>query len=699
MSTPQNFKETFIAEAEDLLVEIEECVLDIENDPDDMDAVNRLFRAMHTIKGSGAMFGFDDISSFTHHVETVLDYVREGKLRVSTKLIDMVLNARDHIKSMLDHAHGGPKVSIKRTEELVAVIESLVPNKLKSRLPAETVPLSMMPVSPTLMEKAYRISIKPHQDIFNYGMDPMLLVEELSEMGECTVSLYTENVPSLKNIDPLSCYLKWDLVLFSNFDENAIRDVFIFVEDECDTKVDDITDEAEDIPRVGEILVSKGDTTKDTIKDALSRQPRIGDLLVTGGGVTKDKLKSALAEQKSLEKKRQTTQKESVRVTSDKLDALVNLVGELVIVEAQLASMTAALQDQRLQTTVEEIERLIGELRDVALSVRMMPIGSTFAKFRRLVRDLSNDLGKEIRMETFGAETELDKTVLDKLGDPLVHLIRNCIDHGIEMPEVREEADKPRTGTIRLNAQHRGANVVISIKDDGKGLDPEVIFNKAVEKNLVSPDAKMTEKEIFNLIMAPGFSTAQTVSSISGRGVGMDVVKKMIEALRGTVDIQSTLGQGTVIELSLPLTLAIIDGLLVEVNREKFVIPVQSVEECLEMTGEVKAHGSSRNMLRIRGNLVPFVRLREVFGIPPEEDAREEAVVVEMEDARVGLVVDKVIGDHQTVIKSLGQMYKHVQGISGATIMGDGNVALIIDVPSLTRIANADEHVSWASPS
>ena len=694
MSSPQNFKDTFIAEAEDLLAEVEECVLDIENNPDDMDAVNRLFRAMHTIKGSGAMFGFDDVSAFTHHVETTLDFVREGKLRISTKVIDMVLNARDHIKAMLEQAQGGPAVSTRKTEELIKVIGSLIPNKLKSEGPREILSPSMLPKTPTPTERAFRITVKPHPDIYSFGMDPMLIIDELRELGECTVSVYTDQVPAIERLDAESCYLYWDVILFTNYDENAIKDVFIFVEDDCDTKVQDITDEIDEIPKVGEILVEKGDVSRDEVQMALSKQSKIGDLLTSTAGVSKEKLKSALIEQQTLEQKRKSTQKESVRVTADKLDHLVNLVGELVIVQAQLASITSIIHDPRLQTTVEEIDRLTGDLRDVALSVRMMPIGTTFAKFRRLVRDLSNELGKEISLETFGAETEMDKTVLDKLGDPLVHMIRNSIDHGVETPEEREAMGKPRQGTIKLSATHRGAKVVIAITDDGKGLNPEIIFNKAVEKGLVSAEAELTEKEILGLILMPGFSTAKTVSSVSGRGVGMDVVKKQIELLRGTIDIQSKPGIGTTIELSLPLTLAIIDGLLVEVNSEKYVIPVQTVEECLELTSESKAFNENRNVLQIRGDLVPYIRLRDVFGAERLKDSMEEAVVVELEDSKVGLVVDKVIGDHQTVIKSLGHMYRNVKGISGATIMGDGNVALIVDVPSLTRIANLDEQTS-----
>ncbi|MBN2524927.1 MAG: chemotaxis protein CheA [Deltaproteobacteria bacterium] len=691
MNSPQSFKDAFIAEAEDLLVEIEECVLDIETNPEDMDAINRLFRAMHTIKGSGAMFGFEDIASFTHHVETALDFVREGKLKISTKLINMVLKSRDHIKAMLEHSQGGPVVRASQTEDLIKVIESLIPNKLKNQPPRETIVPSMLPKTPTPVEKVFRISVKPNENIFSFGMDPALLVEELRQLGECTVTPYTGSIPTLDQIAPVSCYIHWDIILFTNFDENAVRDVFIFVEDECETKILDISDNRDDIPKVGEILVSKGDTTKEQVEDALRRQSRIGDLLAQTSGIPKERIKSALAEQKTLERKKAASQQETVKVAAEKLDALVNLVGELVIVQAQLSSISRHVNAPPLQTSVEEIERLISELRDVALNVRMMPIGTTFAKFRRLVRDLSSELGKEIKLETEGAETEMDKTVLDKLGDPLVHLIRNSIDHGVESPDVRLASGKPSTGTIRLAAQHRGAKVVISITDDGKGLDVDKILKKAQERQLIPKDADLSEREIYNLIMAPGFSTAEQVSQVSGRGVGMDVVKKQIEALRGSVSIQSDTGKGTHIELSLPLTLAIIDGLLVEVDEDKYVIPVNSVEECLELTESSKAMDKSRNLLKVRGELVPFVRLREVFGIKTKESKLEEAVVVEMGDSRIGIVVDRIVGDHQTVIKSLGHLYRNVQGVSGATIMGDGNVALIVDIPSLASIANIDE--------
>lgn len=694
MSTPTNFKEAFIQEAEDLLSEIEDCVLDIENNPEDTDAVNRLFRAMHTIKGSGAMFGFDDIAGFTHHVETLLDYVREGKLRVSTKLIDVVLASRDLIKSMLGQAQGGMAVKASTVEQLIHRVNELIPNKLKKQGPTETVPQSIVPKTPIATEKAYRITVRPHADIYHIGMDPALLIEELRELGECTVTLFTENIPAFENLEPDNCYLSWDVILFSNFEINAVKDVFIFVEDECDTRIEDISDNRDDIPKVGEILVSKGDTTREKIHEALTLQPRIGDLLTSKGGVSKEKLQSALVEQQALERKKVATQQESVRVAADKLDSLVNLVGELVIVQSQLSSIAKGINNLQLQAPVEEIERLISELRDVALGVRMMPIGSTFAKFRRLVRDLSNELGKDIKLETIGAETELDKTVLDKLGDPLVHLIRNCIDHGIEKPTDRVAAGKLAQGTIQLVASHRGARVVIAITDDGKGLSSELIRKKAIEKGIISKDAELTEKELYNLIMMPGFSTAETISKVSGRGVGMDVVKKQIEALRGSVNIKSTIGIGTTIELSLPLTLAIIDGLLVEVNKEKYVIPVNTVEECLELTDASKALDKSRNLLQVRGSLVPFIRLREIFGIQADMVPIEEAVVVEVGDTRVGLVVDKVIGDYQTVIKSLGHMYRNVHGISGATIMGDGNVALIVDVPGLAAIADKEEQTA-----
>jgi two-component system chemotaxis sensor kinase CheA len=377
-----------------------------------------------------------------------------------------------------------------------------------------------------------------------------------------------------------------------------------------------------------------------------------------------------------------------VRVPSERLDRLVNLVGELVMNQSRLSQVAAGANLANLAGPVEELERLVDELRDNVLSIRMMPIGATFSRFKRLVHDLSAELGKEIDLVTQGEETELDKTVLDQLGDPLVHLIRNSIDHGIELPEARQAIGKARRGIIRLAAAHVGSNVVITITDDGRGIDQEAIRAKAVEKGLIAAEARLSEREMYELIFRPGFSTAKQVSNVSGRGVGMDVVKRQFEALRGQVTISSEAGNGTTITLRLPLTLAIIDGLLVEIGRDQFIVPMSVVTENVELQRSERGQNNGRNVIAVRGELVPYVRLREAFAITGSELDTEKIVIARHGDDRVGLVVDRVVGSHQTVIQPLGRFFRKIELVSGATIMGDGRVALILDLGGLVHMAN-----------
>ncbi len=380
-----------------------------------------------------------------------------------------------------------------------------------------------------------------------------------------------------------------------------------------------------------------------------------------------------------------------MRVSSDKLDALVDLVGELVTLQARISQVSLIVHDTQLTSMSEQLERLTADLRDNAMTLRMLPIGTTFSKFKRLVRDLSDDLGKKIEMETSGAETELDKTVIEKLNDPLIHLIRNCIDHGIETPDVRAKAGKNETGTIKLSALHSGASVIITVEDDGTGLNRKAILSKAVQRGIVGPDDELSDEELCGLIFAPGFSTAQKVTSVSGRGVGMDVVKKEIESLGGFVTVKSEEGKNTRVILSIPLTLAIIEGFLVKVGSDFYVLPLSSVEACIELTQEERAQHKGRRIINFRNEILSYVRLRDVFEIEGDEREIEQIVVVRSLDMRVGFVVDQVIGDYQTVIKSLGRIYKDVEGVSGATILGDGTVALILDINKLADIAHREE--------
>jgi two-component system chemotaxis sensor kinase CheA len=701
MSNMDQHKQAFIEEAYELLAELETALIELEEIPEEQELIGRVFRALHTIKGSGGMFGFDRVSSFTHEVETVFDLVRNGEMTVTKELIDLTLSARDHIRVMIDSPG---KAKEDKGNEIIFGLKKLTPGRNKGdNSEAGKVKTAPSEGEQQDVDLTYRIQFNPHQDIFTKGINPLLVLNELRELGNCKVLAYTDAIPDLSNIEPEACYTYWDIILTTDKGVNAIKDIFIFVEDDCKLVIEVIDDGEklnEDIGnrKIGDILIERGFVTKEDLNKVLSQQKRIGQMLVESDMIDSRKVESALIEQQHVKEiKQKDQQKEqadtasSIRVASEKLDSLVNLVGEMVTVQARLSQVSAYKNDPDLLSIAEEVERLTGELRDQTMSIRMMPIGTTFSKFKRLVRDLSKELGKEIELTTEGAETELDKTVIEKLNDPMVHLIRNCIDHGIETPEVRSNIGKPAQGMVHLSAKHSGAYVLIEIVDDGAGLDAEVVRAKAIEKGMITPDAELTEKEIYSLILAPGFSTAKTVTNVSGRGVGMDVVKRAIDNLRGSIGITSQKGIGTTITLKLPLTLAIIEGLLVQIGKEYFVLPLSVVEECVELTREDIANAHGRHIANVRGQIVPYISLREQFTINGKQPDIEQIVIVGVEGHRVGFVVDEVVGEHQTVIKTLGRVYKDIEGISGATILGDGTVALILDIQKLVHIAEKEE--------
>ena len=687
-------KAVFREEAGELLAALETSLLELEDAPDDQELVAKVFRAMHTIKGSGAMFGFDAIAAFTHEVETVFDAVRSGRVPVTAMLINLSLAARDQILGLLDAEPDGSGADLARGEELKAAFRALLPaaGPATIRMTAD----GMMSGNADALELTYRIRLQLPQDAIFRGTRPDALLRELADLGRCRVVAQTEGIPLLDAYAPETCHVYWDVILTTAQGENAIRDVFIFVEDEVDLKIAVIDDGRTldtdiDYKRLGEILLDRGDLTAADLSAILAETRPLGQTLIDSGKVHPDKIEAALQEQQQVRELRAQRQQQaqaqeqagSVRVPAERLDALVNLVGEMVTVQARLSQAAATRQDTELMSIAEEVERLTAELRDSSLTMRMLPIGTTFSKFKRLVRDLSQELGKEIELKTDGGETELDKTVIEKLGDPLVHLIRNSLDHGIETPEVRVQAGKPKTGTVFLGATHSGDSVVITISDDGKGIDREAIFAKGVEKGWVAAEAQLGDAEIFNLIFAPGFSTAKVVTGVSGRGVGMDVVKRAIDALRGTIAIQSAKGVGSTISIRIPLTLAIVESLLVKVGGDAYALPLSIVEECVELSREDIARAHGRHLVNVRGRIVPYIPLRTQFAMEGEAPAIEQVVITRVNGQRVGFVVDQVIGEHQSVIKSLGRMCKDVKGVSGATILGDGSVALILDIPHL----------------
>lgn len=672
-------QQVFVNEATELLQELEESLLELETVPDSAELIARVFRAMHTIKGSGAMFGFDNIAALVHSIETAYDLVRNNVICVTKPMLDYSLKACDIIREMLTDPE------MRADSPMALEISDFFMRAANIQKQPETVKPLETAADGEL--RTYRITFKPSRSIMMNGTNPTLLLKELSEMGSATVVAHTEEVPELNEIQPEGCYLSWDIILTTDKSENDIRDVFIFVEDDAEITVKAVEGAFDDREKkLGEILLERGCLTQEQLCEVLNEKKRLGEIMVEKGIVSEGAVEAALMEQvhvKTVNEKKTVAadaSASSIRVPSERLDSLVDLVGELVTVQARLSQVASQKNDQDMLKVAEEVERLVWELRDNTMSIRMLEIGSTFNRFKRLVRDLSAELGKEIELVTFGGETEIDKTVIEKLGDPLVHLIRNSIDHGIEKPEERLAAGKPAKGHISLQASHSGDSVLIEITDDGRGINRKAVLEKARAKGLVAENAELSDREIYDLIFASGFSTAASVSSVSGRGVGMDVVRRNIEALRGTIEINSAEGAGTTIVLKLPLTLAIIDGLLVTIGGQFFILPLSIVNECIEFNRSENRSGSGRRIIMVRNELVPYVPLRSFFDIKGEEPEIQQIVIISVDGRRVGFVVDSVVGDHQTVIKSLGKAFKDIDCISGASVLGDGSVALIIDI-------------------
>jgi two-component system chemotaxis sensor kinase CheA len=653
------YKQAFQEEARELLAELESALLELDQRRDDREVVGRAFRALHTIKGSGAMFGFDDIAAFAHNLETAFDRLRNGQLEATADLINLTLGAGDQIKTMLDAADGRATVDQDRSANILAELRRLTGSAdVRPEAPVP-VPSAAPDVTAGGLALDWRIRFRPGLDVLLHGTNPLLLLRELRELGQLQIALDTTAIPPLGQIDAERCYLAWDMVLTTAAAKEAIRDVFIFVEDECELSIE------RDLEQVAETCQPETAAARKSVTDGR------GDGRGDGSGDGRASAGPATAS--------------SIRVPADKLDQLVNLVGELVTVQARLSEVAGRRDDADILDISEAVDRLTAALRENTMSIRMLPLKTTFERFRRLVHDLSADLHKEVDLTLEGADTALDKTVIDQLNDPLVHLIRNSMDHGIETPQARRAAGKSANGTIHLSARHSGANVLIQVSDDGRGLDAEAIRARAVERGLIDEAARLSEAEIFSLIMTPGFSMAREVTEVSGRGVGMDVVRRSIDALRGSIDIASEPGVGLTVTLRLPLTLAIIDGLLVRVGDAHFVLPLANSLECVELTRQdiLDAHG--KHLANVRGEIIPYIRLSEYFHMTTARPVREQIMVVETEHGHYGFVVDDVLGDHQTVIKNLGRFYRNVQVVSGATILGNGTVALILDPHRLVQ--------------
>ncbi|EXJ12237.1 chemotaxis protein CheA [Nitrincola nitratireducens] len=683
MSSPLH---TFKEEAREHLENLENALLVLEDNPYDTEQISLAFRAMHTIKGAGGMVGMDHLSYFTHHLETFFEYVRSGDITLTAEMISLVLESSDHISALLQEMNPSTELKV-ISESLIKRCEKYTPKKdindTVTPMPLNDHDLSVGTSTENEVE-CWAITLIPNQTTFKDGFDLIPLLKELKSLGSCQIKTTLVGF-EWTLYDPQLSYLHVDVLLATSAGRNAIDDVFIFVQDDWNIQCQRVDIDESD--RLGDLLVDKGLVSSDAIDQLIETQPKIGEVLTQSGLIDPSMVKKTLDEQAFVRGERQLkappTEEQTIRIPVGKLDMLMNLVGELVIAQVRLEQIASEVLNDDLTSVAEELSRLSTELRDTAFDIRMLPIGTTFGRFKRLIRDLNRELGKSVRLETYGAETELDKMVLDKLGDPLVHLLRNSMDHGVERPDVRELAGKNTEGVIVLSATHSEGQILITIRDDGAGLNTQKIEAKAIERGLIKPGHGLNEEALHQLIFEPGFSTADSVSDVSGRGVGMDVVRTSIESLRGRIRIQSQLGLGTQISIYLPMTLAIIEGLMVRVSDQRYVIPLTVVEECLETLGSEMTQDDGARLIEKRGELISCVRLREFFSVEGEMPLIEQTVVTRSSHLRLGITVDEVIGQHQTVIKSLGKLYQKTPGLMGATITGNGNVAMILDVNEL----------------
>ncbi|MBQ5537120.1 MAG: chemotaxis protein CheA [Treponema sp.] len=690
----EQLSSVFFDEANELLDNLEEQLLALSDNPGDSETIAAVFRAMHTIKGSSAMFGFNEISSFTHEAESAMDQVRNGIIPVTPELITLLLKARDHIRSLLDAGMEVAPEIHQLSENLI--LEFKVYVQKNGGNVNDPPPQTKKIEKPKHDDKAttWRIKFRPSTTIMQNGTRPELLIKELTELGTATVVPFYNDLPPLSEMDSELCYFSWDVILTTSKTKNDIEDVFIFLDSDSKIEVDKIDLLPGENNKIGEILVSRKDVTQGDVDEILSAKKQLGAMLVDKKIISEEQVRSALAEQqhlKSLNSNGQAQQQTgtpstTLRISSAKLDQLVDLVGELVTFNARLDQEAVRTDNPTFKNLSEQCDRIAVMMRDISMGLRMVPVGTLFQKFKRTVYDLSTQLGKQVEMVTVGAETELDKTVIEKLNDPLLHLIRNSVDHGIEMPAERHEAGKSETGTVTLSAKHVGAFINISIRDDGKGLDRDAIRDKAIQKGLIKENETHSDEEIFNLIFQPGFSTAKQVTSVSGRGVGLDVVKKDLATLGGTVGIESKRGKGTSFILKIPLTLAIIDGMLVTIGGTTYIIPLNTISECLTSSITQEQMDGTFITTQNHGKDLVSINLRKFFKIEEPLPDHQEIVSVYDGDDVFGLVVDKILGSQQTVIKPLGNLYRNCTGINSSTILGDGAVALILDVFQLTSL-------------
>ena len=755
------FHDAFFEESFEALDSMEAALLKLDLGAPDSELINTIFRVAHSIKGGSATFGFTEIASFTHSLETLLDELRSNKLQVTSPTLDLLLKSVDAMRDMLRAVQTKTPIDTKRVADLQFDAEQILaqrnaaaaapvaapnganapaasepassstPAGSAARVPAAAPAVAAPPASTVALPPArhWKISFRPHPELFARGNDPLRMLRELNELGTLQIETSFDSLPELKKLDSQNCYLSWSLDLSGDVAEAAIREVFDWAEGDCDLDVLDVTPVAnaaspaaavDDI--VNHDLIAEFDAMM-----AADAAPKYAPVVATPSAASStaaparaaesaaldappsagaEPAKSRTAAEPSMSADGKTSKSEataasgigdsgSIRVSVEKIDELMNTVGELVITQSMLSQLGKNLEgpsSEQFRMGLAELERNMRELQESVMRVRMLPISFVFSRFPRMVRDLAQRLGKEVNLVLTGEHTELDKTVLEKIGDPLVHLVRNSVDHGIEMPDLRKSNGKPAFGTLKLDASHRGGNICVEVSDDGGGLNPAKILSKARSRGIVGPNDLLTDAQACELIFMPGFSTADTTTDISGRGVGLDVVRRNVKELGGTIEVRNELGKGARFIITLPLTLAIVDGQSIAVGKQSYIVPLISIIESLQIKqGALNRVAGQGEVFSFRGDFVPVIRLHEIFGVEPRTHELHQGliVIVEGDGRRVGLFVDDLLGQQQVVIKSLETNYGHIDGVSGATILGDGSVALILDLPGIIRRAGA----------
>ncbi len=667
----EQFKKKFLEEAIDLIYELEKTMLEIEQSPDNKELIEKIFRAMHSLKGGSSMFGFKEMDRFTHHLESMYDLIRNKKLVFSPEILEITYAAIDHLKKLIFSNDEGDEILNKNNEELLKKIAAFSesPEIIPSIASAGDLKTKEI-INKNQKENTFYILFQPDESLLEFGNNPLYIIEELSHLGVCEVFSHINKIPDLDLMEPAKCYIYWEVFISTDIDRNALHDVFIFVEDCCHLEIENISDfnvveNREFVKFLHEIHDQSDKFNIEQIKQKAKNFKKTEQFSIS-------------LNNKNINSKKNNSQLSSIRVSSEKLDMLMNFVSELVTTQARLSLLAEQSNSADLVSVAENIEKISRNLRDNAFSICLIPLESVMIRFQRLVRDLSAELNKDVVFVTEGAETELDKSIIENITDPIMHILRNSLDHGIESTEERKKLGKPKQGKILLKAFCSGTHVVIKIQDDGAGISIDEIKRLAIQKNLIASENTLSDKEILDLLFLPGFTTSEKITNVSGRGVGLDVVKRKITDILGEVSIETQVNIGTTFTITLPLTLSIIDGLLVAIDDAKYIIPLSNVVKCFEFKHEQLKYAVN-NLVFVGDGHIPLVYLRDEFDCISDPPEIEQVVVVTHNDERLCLSVDHIVGEYQAVIKPLGKLYKKQDIVSGATILSDGTVALVLD--------------------